>query len=113
RYVQIRCDAESVYFVMCACLGGCDRWSSLVSELPLVIAHHAELQAPVAAERDRVCRRIVEIQRLAWMNLSTLLCRVHFIHLKSRDSSCSVLCQIEGLAGRESMSPIARADVVI
>src|ERR1044071_8965990 len=47
------------------------------------------------------------------MNSSALLPRVNLIHLKSRDRSRSVLCQVKRLPGRECMSPVAGADVVI
>src|SRR5262245_12674914 len=79
RHVQIRSDAKRIHFVVRTCLVGCDSWSSLISELPLMITNHAELQAPLAAERDRVCHRVVEIQRLSRMNLSSLLPRVNLI----------------------------------
>src|SRR5258706_5005536 len=64
-------------------------------------------------QRNTLHQRVVEIHRLARMNIGSFLSRVDFVHLKSRNRGGFVFCQEKRLARRQGMGPITRTYVVV
>lgn len=58
-------------------------------------------------------QRIIQVEGLARVDISAFLSGVELVHLEGRNRCCSGFCQVKGLAGRTSMRPISRANVIV
>src|SRR3954468_18271664 len=90
-----------------------DAWSTLVGGLPLLVADHTYLQRHVLPERQHLGQGIVQADRLTRFDAGPLLTAVELVHLKRRHQRPSVCSQVDRLARRDYVGPVARANIVI
>ena len=78
----------------------------------MIIADHPKLELQLLVQREKLRKRIVEIEGLTRMNSGSLLTAVEFVHLEARERRRFVRGQVERLARRDGRSPVPGADIV-
>src|SRR5262245_43018025 len=113
RQVHARREAERIDLVVRLGLLRSYGRATLVRRLPLEVADKPDLQARLVEESESVHQRIVQVEGLARADVRAFLSSVELIHLECRNGCPFVLCEVERLARRQGVCPIARADVVV